>query len=169
MYRVMAVAAAAVAVLVVAVAQAADPTDPATRSAFEARAAKLEERLEARSAGGASISARGKRGPRGPRGARGPRGITGPKGATGPKGTFGSVIAVDGPKVTLCSEVPSCAVQGASAPCPPGTVVVGGGWKGGGIETFFTWSAPVGNAWNIIAVNWYGTPQVNAVAMCAAP
>jgi hypothetical protein len=170
MYRGAAIAAVLIGVVFSAVAQAS-PADNPNRSAFEARAAQLEAKFDARSAASASASRRGPRGPKGKRGAKGARGPQGPKGATGPagpQGTFGAVTPVDGPSVTLCSEAASCAVQGATASCPPGTTVVGGGWKGGGIETFFTFSAPVGNSWSIIAVNWYGNPTVTPVAMCAS-
>jgi hypothetical protein len=163
-YRLIVVAAVLIGVVVAVGAQAASPPDNGSpaRAALEARAAHLENKLEAQAGGSASISKRGKRGPRGPRGPKGPQG---PAGA---KGTFGSVTAVDGPSVTLCSSTASCAVQGASAPCPVGTTVVGGGWKGGGIETFFSFSAPVGNSWDLIMVNWYGNPTVTPVAMCAS-
>jgi hypothetical protein len=163
MKLVVAVAAVICAVVVAVGAQAADQPGDGTldSAALEARATRLEQRLEGRSGGGASISTVR----RGPRGKRGPRGSQGP---AGPKGTFGTVTPVDGSGVTLCSTEAFCAVQGASAPCPPGTTVVGGGWKGGGIETFISFSAPVGNAWNIIAINWYGNPTINATAMCAS-
>jgi hypothetical protein len=167
MYRVAAIAAVLIGVVFAAGAQAS-PADNSNRAAFEARAAQLEAKFDARSVASASPSRRDLRGPKGKKGAKGPRGPKGAAGPVGPKGTFGAVIPVDGPSVTLCSETASCAVQGATASCPPGTIVVGGGWKGGGIETFFPYSAPVGNSWSIIAVNWYGNPTVTPVAMCAS-
>jgi hypothetical protein len=54
--------------------------------------------------------------------------------------------------------------------CPPGTVLTGGGYTGAGIVTTVTWSASVGNAWAIIAVNLDEAPVSNlkAVAECAS-
>jgi hypothetical protein len=138
---------------------------------LEQRTHQLEQalKLQQKAAGGASISA--VRGPRGPRGPKGPRGAKGAKGATGPKGTFGSVVSVDSPGLFLCSFLSgSCAVGATTATCPPGTILTGGGYKGAGIVTTVTWSAPVGNAWSIIAVNLDEVPvsSVKAVAECAA-
>lgn len=168
MFRIAAIAALVIGVAVAVGAQAASPQEKAgdaDRAAFQARAVHLEHMLKKRSEPTASIS---KKARRGPRGRRGPQGAKGAPGPVGPKGTFGSVTPVDGPPVSLCDFDASCAVQTASAPCPPGTTVVGGGWKGGGIETIVAFSAPVGNGWNVIAVNFYGSQSLNAVAMCAA-
>lgn len=169
MYRVIAAAGVVIAVAVAVGAQAdtPSPSRPLGTAALDARVERIESRFSDRSNGGATLSSV-HRGPRGKRGPRGPQGAAGPQGPAGPQGTFGVVTSVDGPGVTLCETAASCAVQGASAACPPGTTVVGGGWKGGGIETFIPWSAPVGNAWNIIAVNYSGTPTIRAVAMCAS-
>jgi Collagen triple helix repeat (20 copies) len=175
----------AVVLLVVGMAQASDLTpggheDPGYDT-VEARTVMLEEKLEKQAAGGPLAgTARVRRGPRGPRGPRGvigprgpqgPQGSQGPAGATGPKGTFGSVVAVSGPSTFLCSfEAGGCAVASTRAECPPGTVVIGGGYTGAGIVTTVTWSAPAGNAWAIIAVNLDEVPVTNlkAVAECAS-
>jgi len=169
MYRVVAIAGVAIAIAVAVGAQAetSSPNRALDVAAVGARVERIESRFTDRSDGGASLSSV-HRGPRGKRGPRGPKGAAGPQGPAGPQGTFGTVTSIEGPGVTLCDTAASCAVQGASASCPPGTTVVGGGWKGGGIETFIPFSASVGNAWNIIAVNYFGTPTIHAVAMCAS-
>jgi hypothetical protein len=135
----------------------------------EQRTKQLEKAFKQKaSSPGASISvARGSRGPRGP---RGPKGAKGAKGATGATGSFGSVVSVDSPPTFLCSFFSgACAVGTATAVCPPGTVITGGGYKGAGIVTTVTWSAPVGNTWSIIAVNLdeVAVTGLKAVAECA--
>lgn len=52
----------------------------------------------------------------------------------------------------------SCSVASATAACPSGTVVSGGGFRhlsGGGtsLSNTLAWSAPNGNGWGIIIVN----------------
>jgi hypothetical protein len=141
--------------------------------AAEAKADRLEAALEQQAKGGPGANARpqGRRGPRGPHGPRGPQGPQGAVGPTGPKGTFGSVVAVSGPATFLCAfESGSCAVGATRAECPTGTTLTGGGYTGAGIVTTVTWSAPVGNAWAIIAVNLDEAPVSNlrAVAECAS-
>ena len=172
---------AALALLAAGLAQASGALsggheEPGYDSA-EAKVERLEEKLEKQAAGAPSAEnarprgARGPRGPRGPRGIRGAQGPQGPAGPTGPQGTFGSVISVDGPPIYLCSwEAGSCAVGSGRVDCPPGTILTGGGYKGAGIVTTVTWSAPVGNSWAIIAVNLDEVPVTNLrpVAECAA-
>lgn len=132
----------------------------------EQRVDQLERRLNLRaSRDEASISAV-RRGPRGPRGAKGPKGAAGVPGA---KGTFGSMVSVDSSPTFLCAfSTGSCAVGSTAATCPPGTILTGGGYKGAGIVTTVTWSAPVGNAWSIIAVNLdeVSVSGLRAVAEC---
>lgn len=146
--------------------------DEAGYDAAEAKVERLEEKF-ANGGTAAAVAARpkGRRGARGARGPRGPQGPVGPTGAPGPKGTFGSVASVDGPSVFLCSfEAGSCAVGSATANCPPGTTLTGGGYKGAGIVTTVTWSAPVGNGWGVIAVNLDEVPvtALRPVAECAS-
>jgi hypothetical protein len=140
----------------------------------EARTTQLERALEKRAAQGdegLTASARAAtRGPRGPRGARGPKGAKGANGPAGVPGTFGSISVVSSPSIFLCSFFSgACAVGSVQAVCPPGTTLVGGGYTGAGIVTTVTWSAPVANAWGIIAVNLDEVPVSNlkAVAECA--
>ena len=58
------------------------------------------------------------------------------------------------------------------APCPAGTVVVGGGWDSAGTTSFdnsVAKSEPSGNGWLITMVNFSGSPfNWHAVAMCAS-
>jgi hypothetical protein len=81
------------------------------------------------------------------------------------------VTNVEGPSVFLCSsEAGSCAVGSAVVDCPPGTMLTGGGYKGAGIVTTVTWSAPLGNGWGVIAVNLDEVPvaALKPVAECAS-
>ena len=73
-----------------------------------------------------------------------------------------------GAPTTLCDFAASCAVGTAHVDCPAGTKLTGGGYTGGGIETNISYSAPSGNGWSIIAVNYYGTVSIKAVALCAS-
>lgn len=117
----------------------------------------------------ASLFAR--RGPRGPKGARGPRGFPGPKGpagAQGPKGTFGNITYVLGPPTTLCPfSAGSCSVGSASATCPPGTTVVGGGMIGTGFP--FISAATNSTTWSVSEANEFeSSAQFRATAVCAS-
>jgi hypothetical protein len=156
---------AALGLLAVAgVAQAAGLFGHSTpQSSLQQREQALMRKVEGQGQGhGQASISRVRRGP------RGPRGFHGPKGATGPAGTFGAVTPATGNATVLCSTEASCQVGTAAVECPPGTKVTGGGYTGGGIETIITWSAPVGNGWTVIAVNYYGTASVKAVALCAS-
>ncbi|HEX3734127.1 MAG TPA: hypothetical protein VHU86_03130 [Solirubrobacterales bacterium] len=117
------------------------------------------------------------RGPRGPRGAQGPKGATGATGAkgatgaTGPKGAFGTITIVTSAPAYLCSyEVGVCAVGSARAECPPGSVLIGGGYAGAGILTTVTYDASSGNGWGIVAINFdeYPVTNLRATAQCAS-
>jgi hypothetical protein len=139
----------------------------------EGKVERLVERFEQQATGTSGVTARphGRRGPRGPRGPSGPSGPQGAVGPVGPKGTFGSVTSVAGPATFLCAfESGSCAVGSTRVECPAGKTLTGGGYTGAGIVTTVAWSAPVGNAWGIIAVNLDEVPVSNlkAVAECAA-
>lgn len=147
----------------------ADPAKDVVATRVQALEATM--RGEARGAASSAIRGpRGARGPKGPKGAQGVPGPAGPAGPTGPTGSFGSVVTVAGPPTFLCAfESGACAVGSTKVECPPGTVLVGGGYTGAGIVTTVAWSAPVGNAWAIIAVNLDEVPVSNlrASARCA--
>jgi hypothetical protein len=158
----------AVAVFALAgVAQAAGVLGSAASPALNAMQAKAD-RLEARLApdrNEANASAR-----RGRRGPRGLKGEPGPRGPAGPKGSFATTTRVDSPGAFLCSfEAGTCAVGSASVDCPPGTLLTGGGYTGAGILTTVTFSAPVGNGWAVIGVNFNEIPVTDfkATAVCA--
>jgi hypothetical protein len=110
---------------------------------------------------------------------RGPRGLRGPQGAVGrqgPPGVFSAanVVQVPGPSVALCMfGAGTCAVGSSIATCPPGKVVIGGGWDG---ETNPPLSATVGyneptspTTWSVVMVNDDNTTTASfhAVATCA--
>lgn len=143
--------------------------DPA-RDIVAQRALALERTLKNEAGASASRTARGPRGIRGPRGAQGPQGPKGATGAVGSKGSFGSVASYSSSPSFLCAfESGACAVGTARVECPPGTVLTGGGYTGAGIVTTVTWSASIGNAWAIIAVNLDEVPvtSLKATAQCA--
>jgi hypothetical protein len=78
---------------------------------------------------------------------------------------------VDSPSAFLCSfEAGACAVGSAKVECPAGTALTGGGYTGAGILTTVTYSAPVGNGWGVIAVNFDEVPVtgLKATALCAS-
>jgi hypothetical protein len=63
----------------------------------------------------------------------------------------------------------TCTLVTATAACPPGTVVTGGGFAIGLVNAFPTMSVPQGNGWRVDVVNLGTyTGAVNAVAMCAS-
>ena len=137
------------------------------RAADLDRALADEKRELARIAkSGAPTRKRTRRGPRGPRGSRGAKGDTG---ATGPRG-LGGVTVVHGPTVQLCDFAAFCAVGSSLAVCPAGQVALGGGWDSisPGIEMIASVNRTVGtNAWGVIMVNYYGSPDFRALATCA--
>lgn len=143
------------------VAQAAGVFDPASAEGptIQAEEAiRADYRAEQQAVSGVDARSGGRRGPRGPRGARGLQGAAGPKGAAGApgapgaKGTFGAVTAYNGASTPLCGwEAGACSVGSAIATCPPGTIVVSGGYSGAGIRTFI--SAPVPGGWFVGATN----------------
>ena len=99
---------------------------------------------------------KGNQGPRGFRGFTGATGLQGPQGAPGPQGAQGP------PGVTHTTEVFSAStpissgvpVNSATATCPAGSIVVGGGWTGLSQSTVYA-SEPSGNGWFVIA-DWKG-------------
>jgi hypothetical protein len=142
--------------------------------------------LSARLFADSSASTRGVRGPRGPQGTQGvagaagpagPQGLSGPPGPTGPAGegqTVGTQYNLIQPNAqTVTQTVGPGAVQSASAICPPGYAVLGGGYRSSGsegAEVFFndsfgsrdTWAVGVDNSGSrraTIAVTAYCVPS----------
>jgi hypothetical protein len=131
-------------------------------------------------------NARGVRGPRGTQGTSGvpgaggpagPQGLSGPPGPAGPAGegqTVGTQYNLIQPNAqTVTQTVGPGAVQSASAVCPPGYAVLGGGYRSSGspgAEVFFndsfgsrdTWAVGVENSGPrraTIAVTAYCVPS----------
>jgi hypothetical protein len=116
---------------------------------------------------------RGKVGPRGPAGPQGPQGEqgpVGPRGPVGPQGPAGGEAtaqaalakAEEGLRVKL-QGVEATVIREASAgsgptelqaPCPAGTVLVGGGYSvPNGSMPSIRYNGPYGNAWEVEAVS----------------
>lgn len=117
----------------------------------------------------------GPEGPQGPQGPQGPAGATGGTGARGPAGPQGPSGILDFEVVFTASEpVPPGNVGTATALCPPGYEVLGGG-GGGSVSSGLVVqeSKPVdivgsGRAWWFKATNESGIPiRVHAIANCA--
>lgn len=119
----------------------------------------------------------GARGARGLTGARGSTGATGPAGAAGAPGAFSTanVTEVQGPVQTMCpSPNASCDVAGSLAQCPPGAVVLGGGWTGGDsppVDATVSYNDPLGGtSWDVVVANNSTAaidPTIQAYAVCA--
>lgn len=112
----------------------------------------------------------GARGPAGPPGVRGVTGNTGPIGPAGAPGAFSTanVTEVQGPLADTAANT----VNGSLAQCPPGAIVVGGGFMGGGnppVAGNVADDGPIGNtSWDVIIAN--NGPTIadwNAYAICA--
>jgi hypothetical protein len=122
-----------------------------------------------------SASARNRlRGPQGAPGApgpAGPAGPAGPPGPPGPQGPAGGVAAtVDalGPEIAVGPLGSDTSVQASKAECPSGTVVVGGGYRGG-VRLFIAVAMKSGNGYFVIAVNAGPlTESIQAQAICAS-
>ena len=71
----------------------------------------------------------GATGPSGPTGADGAPGPSGQAGATGPSGSAGGISGYE--IVTVAFNIPGQAETVATAMCPEGKRVLGGGWGGG--------------------------------------
>ena len=107
---------------------------------------------------------RGQRGPRGPQGPPGANGLQGPQ---GPAGGFdpSKLTYVTGPRVTI----PADDAGTATATCPGGTVVTGGGFYTS-IAVPANSQAYANNSWSVI-VNNFGISipvEAYAFAVCAA-
>jgi hypothetical protein len=100
----------------------------------------------------------GARGSTGPVGVRGPAGLNGLPGAQGPAGGFSTanVIETTGAQASMCASGGGpCDVGGSFAACPPGAVVLGGGWSGPLSDASIGFNLPIGNgsAWDVVAIN----------------
>lgn len=130
---------------------------------------------------------RGLRGPRGPRGRTGAPGLDGlpgqpgldgqdgapgdpggPQGDPGPQGPPGGVANTD--LVSVASANDTTATKTATAICPNGEVITGGGYSSTlGTVTVST-SGPANNTWNVTANGVSTTAwSVTATAICATP
>jgi hypothetical protein len=132
-----------------------------------------------------AVGLQGPAGPRGPAGPIGPKGLTGSTGSPGPQGPLGpqgpaGLAGSSGVSgwtyvvVPLTLTAPSDGSK--TAPCPPGTKPLGGGWSvATGDDPDFTIreSAPSGavpNGWDIIARNTGTSHTITAYvwAICAS-
>jgi hypothetical protein len=102
----------------------------------------------------------------GPAGTPGPAGPAGTAGTPGAAGTIASTIEPLGPDVATGASGTGTEVQASKAECPPGTVVTGGGYRGG-VRTFIADAHKSGNGYFVIAVN-YGSldASIQASAIC---
>jgi hypothetical protein len=97
----------------------------------------------------------------------------GERGPAGPAGSAGiaAVTAVDGPAVTMCaSGGGACQIQTATATCPSGSVVVGGGWASTSSNVVVAVARRgSGTTYVVIGVN-YSTAShpLTAQAICAS-
>jgi len=115
------------------------------------------------------IGAAGATGPIGAVGPVGPAGATGPTGATGPAGASGvtgyTIVSADG----------ALGAQTASAYCPIGTRVLGGGASSSNSEWYVYTSQPIGLGsgwsasirWNVDGETFTTTPTLSVYAICA--
>jgi hypothetical protein len=133
---------------------------------------------------------RGLRGLRGPRGHTGPQGldgrdgIDGKDGLDGKDGIDGQDGAPGGPQgdpgppgglagtqiVTNASASDTSATKSASAICPTGTVITGGGGSASLGTANISSTAPTNNTWGVTASGTSTDPwSVTAYAVCAVP
>jgi len=132
--------------------------------------------------------AKGDKGDTGATGAVGPRGLTGPQGPQGEPGLDGADSTVPGPMGPQGPEGPEGpagkdGVDGASgtanvhvvsvttpndnatASCPAGETLLGGGGEATGPNAYLVYSKPVGSTW---AVKSKTSNNTSAYAVCAA-
>lgn len=108
---------------------------------------------------------------RGARGKQGPQGPAGPAGSPGPSGPAGGfdpskVSYVTGPTVS----VPGGQIGGASASCPAGTKVIGGGFFVNLTNVGGSTNNIAGTSWVVGMINRNLVPvDINATAVCVAP
>lgn len=121
-----------------------------------------------------SLTARDFKGrlPRGRRGPTGPQGPAGPRGAAGPQGPAGiaAIIRVNGPAVTQGAfGSGGSEVQAATATCPPGGYVVGGGFIADGLDDrVMVAEAPNPTQYSVLAINYDSQPTtLRAHVICA--
>lgn len=158
-----------IATVALIAALAATPAAPAaakTKTTHHAHATKKKAKKKPR------------RGPAGPRGATGPQGLAGPAGAQGPAGPAGPqgpAASFNVQFVTSASTyVAANSVGSATAVCPAGTKVIGGGITfdtalGNPIVVQTTnVSRPSGNGWLVILVTEDDDGYFQALANCAS-
>jgi hypothetical protein len=119
---------------------------------------------------GTKQSLHGSQGPQGPAGPAGAQGPAGTQGAAGPAG-IASVKSALGPKTTQCPYGGgACQVATSTATCPPGSVVVGGGFSAGSIDNITLYAGAANStSYAVIADNEYsGSNTIQAQAICAA-
>jgi hypothetical protein len=113
----------------------------------------------------------GATGPVGPSGPQGPLGPTGAQGPVGPRGEQGPAGAVSGYRTVRSSTVAGTGAVTATATCPPGTKVTGGGFGAGGVGSVML-NQPTDNntAWLVQYNSPSSSQQVvaEAFAICAA-
>jgi hypothetical protein len=116
----------------------------------------------------------GAQGPAGPAGAQGPAGATGAQGAAGAQGPAGpqgipgtaaglqSIVVLSGDVIVR----PFDGVLTATAVCPAGTVMTGGGFYQ--FSVAIEANRPVGNGWEVkgFTAQILGTPTFRAYAVC---
>ena len=107
------------------------------------------------------------RGQRGAQGQAGPMGPSGPAGPAGPAGGLSATFTVDGPEIPTDPGAAVTAVRSSRADCPAGSLVVGGGFRGG-VRTFIADAVVSGNGYFVIGVNNGLLPDsIRAQAVCA--
>jgi hypothetical protein len=123
----------------------------------------------------------GPQGPQGPPGAQGAQGPSGEVGAAGAQGAAGATGAQGGTRITfvLTEKVSLCIAGGAAcspstatASCPAGYYVTGGGYILGAFDVILSSRADSATSWSVTAINVYhrgGSAEayVRAEAACA--
>jgi Collagen triple helix repeat (20 copies) len=114
----------------------------------------------------------GPQGPAGPTGATGPQGPAGPTGATGPQGPVGPAAATGYQQVVgTATATNSTSPETATASCPAGKIVVGGGGVlTAGARAALTQSQPTSTTtWTVTAIEpttVTDTWSLQAFALC---
>jgi hypothetical protein len=93
-------------------------------------------------------------------------GPAGAPGAAGAPGTVAGAIEVAGPQIPMGEAGTATTVESSKAECPPGTVVVGGGFDTG-VRTFIGFQGKSGNGYFVIGINTGAlTTYIEAQAIC---
>jgi hypothetical protein len=116
------------------------------------------------------------RGPAGPQGEQGPQGVPGPEGPAGPTGPAGADGGLEGYELVTGTPVAVAVedfVVSASAACPAGKVVLGGGSDAAVLDgdMFVVRSRPTLTGttygWSVSVLNYGGANTLTAYAICA--